>query len=341
MTWASWILLLAVALVPLLPLDYVSGRLIAHARSLWLLGLLTVGIVWVAQTELWLALIGLCFLMRWPQHKDPPTLLPSIIQWTAVGASWALLLTIPKAWLEVVPWAWLAWAGWQCALIIANRLKWGGRQKGTLGSPVITALYLALVSPFCPWWGWPLLGTGLGLVSSFLALAGVGIGLVWLYPFLAVPGAILGATGAILWCWSPTVGGRRLLEWTPRGDTWDSEVARWRGWRLICHHGTERWLLGHGPGSMEPSLLRWGSRYDMELTWGEGFNEVLQVYYEYGVLGLLAVGAFCWRVVPHLALGDAWSAAWLVGAVLSLGHWPLRHSSIGLTFLVISARLAL
>ena len=339
MTWPALILALAAAAAPLLPLDYVSGRLLAHARSLWLLGVLTVGIVWVAQTELWLALIGLCFLARWPRHPDPPSLLPSLTQWVAVGASWGLLLHVPRGAWPWIAWAWLAAAGWQCVQILNNRFRHGGRQKGSLGSPVITALYLALVSPFCPWWGWPLLGAGLGLISSVLALVGVGVGLVWLYPLTWPLAGILTLLGAILWLWSPSLRGRRLLEWTPRGDTLDSVIARWRGWRLICHHGTERWLLGHGPGTMEPSLLRWGSRYDMELTWGEGFNESLQVYYEYGALGILAVLAFCWRVGTHLTVGDPWSAAWLVGGVLTMGHWPLRHASLGLTFLAISARL--
>ena len=108
---------------------------------------------------------------------------------------------------------------------------------------------------------------------------------------------------------------------------------------MICHHGTERWLLGHGPNSMEPALLRWGSRYDLELTWGEGFNEALQVYYEYGALGILAILAFMGRVIPHLTVGDPWSAAWLVGGLLALSHWPLRHVSIGLVWLAISAKL--
>lgn len=339
MTWASWTLLLAVALVPLIPLDFVSGRQLAHARSVWLCGLLTVGIVWVAQFELWLALMGLCFLIRWPRHPDPPSLLPSVIQWVAVGASWGLLLSIPKPWFDWAVWGWLAVAAWQVWVIVALRWIHGGRQKGTMGSPVITALYLALVSPFCPWWGWPFLGLGLGLIWSYSAFVAVGVGMVWLYPAYWLLGLVASAGGALLWCWSPLVSGRRVLEWTPRGDTIDSMVSRWRGWQLIVHHGTSRWLLGHGPGTMEPTLLRWGSRYDLELCWGEGFNEILHFYYEYGVLGLIAVLAFVWRIVPHLTLGDPWSAAWIVGSVLAMVHWPLRHASIGLIWLAISARL--
>ena len=108
---------------------------------------------------------------------------------------------------------------------------------------------------------------------------------------------------------------------------------------LIWHEGGARWLLGAGPLTMEPALLRWGSRYDLELCWGEGFNELLHFWYEYGLLGVAAVGAFLWRVAPHLELRDPWSAAWVVGVVLTLAHWPFRHTAIGLPWLAISAYL--
>ena len=331
--------LLAAALAPLIPLPMVNGRLVAHARSLWLLGVLTLGIVWLASVELWLALLGLWFLIRWTREAEPMTLLPSILQWAGVGASWALLRQIPPPWFAVLPWAWLAIAAWETGWLVARRVKLGGRQRGNFGSPAITALYLALCAPFCPWWGWPVLAVGLGLTSSFLALGAIGVGMVWLWPGTWLYGALAALTGALLWCWSPEVGGQRLLEWTPRGDTIDSLVSRGRGWQLILHHGRARWLLGAGPNTMEPSLLAWGSRYDMELCWGEGFNEVLHVYYEYGLLGVAALAAFAWRVASHVAFGDPWSAAWVVGIVLSLAHWPMRHPSIGLVWLAISARI--
>ena len=332
---------LAVAAAPLIPLDFVSGRLMAHARSLWLLGLLTVGIVWLAPRELWLALIGLWFLIRWAKEADPPALLPSLVQWIGVGATWGLLLALPPSWLAWAPWGWLAIAGWQSGTLIARKAHLGGRQKGTLGSPVLTALYLALVSPFCPWWGWPLLGAGLTIIWSYQAWVAVAVGMVWLWPGswpLMTAGGLL---VAMLWAWSPMLAGQRLLEWTPRGDTIDSLVSRWRGWQLILHHGRAQWLLGAGPLTMEPALLRWGSRYDLELCWGEGFNELLHFWYEYGMLGVVAVGAFLWRVAPHLELRDPWSAAWVVGLILTLGHWPLRHASIGLPWLAISAMLVM
>ena len=339
MTWPAWFLLLGIAAAPLLPLAYVSGRLLAHARSLWLLGVLTGGIVWVAPHALWLALIGLWFLIRWPREPDPTKFLPAVLRWLGVAGAWGLLLAIPKELLAYAPWGWLLVAWGQSLAVLSRRLRWGGRQKGEMGSPVLTALYLALVSPFCPWWGWPILGVGLGLIFSFHALVAAGLGLVWLYPRTWPLGALAALAGAILWGWSPVVGGRRILEWTPRGDTFDSIVSRWRGWQLMWHYGRDKWLLGRGPGSMEPTLLKWGSRYDLELTWGEGFNELLHFYYEYGLLGVAAVVAFCWPILQRLTVGDPWSAAWGVGIVLAMGHWPARHVSMAVPWLAISAYL--
>ena len=342
MTVAAAVALLAVALAPTLPLPYVAGPTVARARALWLLGILTVGIVYVAQSDLWLSLIGLWFLIQWPRHADPPTLMPSALLWAGVGATWGLLLALPRELLAWAPWGWLLVAARECVVLIVRKFRLGARQKGAFGSPVLTALYLALIAPFCPWWGWPLLGAGLLVVSSFHAFAAAGVGAMWVLGDLRswLLGAFLALLGAILWAWSPVVWGQRLLEWTPRGDTFDSIVSRWRGWQLIWHHGRANWLLGAGPGTMEPALLRWGSRYDLELTWGEGFNELLHFWYEYGALGLVAVAAFVWRVSPGLKLGDPWAAAWVAGVVLAVGHWPLRHVSIGLPWLAVSAYLA-
>ena len=339
LTTAHVVTVLAAAAAPLIPLPFVSDRLMADSRAIWLLGVLTLGIIWLAPQELWLALIGLWFLIRWPQHADPPVLVSSLIQWIGVGVAWGLLLSLPPTWLAWAPWGWLAIAGWQSLSLLARKARLGGRQKGQFGSPVLTALYLALVSPFCPWWGWPLLGAGLTVIWSWQAWVAVAAGMVWLYPGSwpwMTAGGLLVAMG---WAWSPMVAGQRLLEWTPRGDTIDSLVSRWRGWQLIWHHGRAHWLLGAGPGTMQPALLRWGSRYDLELCWGEGFNELLHLWYEYGLLGVVAAAAFIWRVGPSLTLGDPWSAAWIVGGVLTLAHWPLRHTSIGLPWLAVSAFL--
>ena len=333
-----WLLALAVALTPAIPLIQVSTSQLAKARAYWLLGLLTVGICWLAWSELWLALIGFAFLCRW-RSPEP---VPSILQWGAIGVSWFLLLQIPR---EVYDWIAIGWIGvalWQVAVLAQRYRQMRRRMVGTFGSPAITAMYLALVLPLAPVWAWPVLALGLAITSSVLALMAVAAVVVWLWPSAWLPVAAGGLLVAILWAWSPTVRGRRLGEWTLRGDTLDSVWARLAVWRIVAHDLTRErsWGFGIGPNQASKRLRTWASRVGIELP-HECHMELMQVLYEYGLVGVLAVAAFCWRVGAHLTLGDPWAAAWVAGCVLSCAHWPMRHPTIGPAWLAISAKVVL
>lgn len=332
------LLALAVALIPAIPLAQVSTSQLAKARSYWLLGLLTIGICWLAWTELWLALIGFAFLCRW----RTPEPIPSLVQWLAIGASWFLLLQIPAAVYDFIALGWIGVAFWQMAVLSQRFWQVRRRMVGTLGSPAITAMYLALILPLAPVWTWPLFAVGLALTSSVLALMAVAASVVWLWPSMWLSVAASGLLVAILWAWSPTFRGRRIGEWTLRGDTLDSVWARVFVWRIAAHDltATRQWGFGIGPNQASKNLRTWASRIGVELP-HECHMEAIHMLYEYGVIGLLAVVAFCWRVGAHLTLGDPWSAAWLAGCVLSLAHWPQRHPTIGPVWLAISARVVL
>lgn len=335
----SELIALAIALVPAIPILQVSNSQLAKARSYWLLGLLTLAICWLAWSELWLALIGFVFLCRWRSHQP----LASLVQWVGIGASWFLLLTIPLAAWEWVVFGWLAVALWQVKLLIERWWLVRRRMVGTLGSPPLTGIYLALVWALAPWFVWPVLALGVVVTSSILAGVAVAIAVVWLYPWTWVLFLGVGFAVTIAWGISPAVCGRRILEWTLRGDTLDSWWARWYAWRVILHdfrHSPQHWLTGHGPNAAQKTLRSWASRIHVELP-HEVTNEALHLTYEYGVIGGLAALAFVVRVGPHLMLGDPWSAAWLAGALMSFGHWPCRHVLLGLVWLAISARVVL
>lgn len=334
---------------PANPISMVSTNNLATARDRWLLAVVTVGTIWLAHAGLlWLALIGLWHLCRWRDH----TLHASLLMWVAIGATWALLRTLPRESFTLISWAWVAFAGWQIAVCIwhwrttdwsvIKRPSVGHRVKGTLGSPVLTAFYFTLVAPFCPWWAWPILGAGFYLTCSWSALIGLGVILLWLWPLSALPVALSALLVAILWLWSPYVRGQRLLEWTSRGDSVDGWSARWTLTVLLAWGwwtGGSRWL-GQGPGSTTKVARQWSSRQHVELPNGDAHNDLLQLIYEMGVVGGLAALAFAWPILGHLRLGDPWSAAWVATVILSFGHWPMRHPVLGLMWLVISARLA-
>lgn len=326
------------ALVAAVPLAQVSTAQLAKARSYWLLGVLTLGVCYLAWSELWLALIGFAFLCRW----RGPEVLGSIVAWGAVGASWALLLMVP-AWLyDFIALGWIGVALWNVWLLVQRWRQHKVRVPGMQGSPVLTGLFLALVFPLAPMWLWPVLAAGLVITSSVHAGVAIAAGLMWMWPwtwpyFAGSAVAILG-----LWVWSPEVRGRRVFEWVLRGDTWDSLWARWYAWRILVHDLGERraWVLGVGPDSVMKVLRSWSARSGVELP-HEASLEALHVTYEYGLVGLAAVLAFGWRVGSHLTVGDPWSAAWVVAVVLGLFHWPWRHAVTGPMILTISARLVL
>lgn len=179
------------------------------------------------------------------------------------------------------------------------------------------ALPLALLAPLCPWWGWAILAPLLAWTGSWLAFCAVGAAMVWLHPW-TLAWALLGALGvALLWALPG-----RPLEWTPRGDSLDSVVGRWNGLRCALTRLTWR---GHGRGSMARDLKRWTSRGVRYLPSDYLLCEPVQVVYEYGLLGLVALTVAA--VLGFLSLAQAGPPNVAVGValtVLSLGHAPLR-----------------
>ena len=335
---------LGAALAPALPTRMISTRELSRIRDQWLLGTLALGTVWLAWYEPWLAIMGAWHLFKWRS----PAALPGLVTWGAIGATWFLLRSMPGWAWDWIPWAWLLIAAGHVGFCVyfnvtttspyqRKPLFGWWRTKATQGSPAITALYFALMAPFCPWWGWPILAVGLYLTWSWLAFIGVGVGMAMMYPAWA--GWIVGAVALVLWTWMLSwLGKIKLFEWTPRGDSFDSVVNRLIVWILIVQawwHGPR--LLGRGPYSLEPELRRWSSRCWIELPNGEACNDWLQHGYEYGLLGMAALALVGWRLAPHLALGDPWSAAVVAFATMALGHYPGRQPAIGLVGLTCMA----
>lgn len=184
------------------------------------------------------------------------------------------------------------------------------------------ALPLALLAPLCPWWGWPLLAPLLAWTGSWLAFVAVGVSLAYLYPSVGLWLAAGGLGVALLWAWSPVVRGRRVLEWTPRGDSLDSVVGRLQGIRCAL---TRLTWWGHGRGSMARDLKRWTSRGVRYLPSEDLLCEPVQIAYEYGLLGVVALTVAA--VLGYRVLAWAGTSSVAVGVaflVLSGGHAPLR-----------------
>jgi hypothetical protein len=328
-----WLTVAALALAPLIPVPYVSDRTLITARDRWLLGGLAISSVWLAtRGELWLTVMAVYFLCRWRS----PAMLPHLLTWVALAGTWfAALAVVPtaKGWLTAV---FGATAGLQVALLWWRRFEGFRRPTGTMGSPVLTACYLAmtlpLIGPEESWWVRGLVfGAGLALTSSWLAFLAAGAALCVLTPALTLPLTLLALLGAF-------AARRRWLTWTPRDNSFKSVAARWNvvgmTWQL-WREGLWRW--GTGPDSFTDDARRYRARTGLIVPAGDAHNEVLQMAYEYGLLGVVTCLLLVWRVAPYLTLHDPWSAAWVAGGIIALGSYPARHVPLGITWLAITA----
>lgn len=343
-------LAVAVACVAVLnPVEMVAIRDLTSARDRLLLGATAALGIWAAlEGALWLALLALWHVARW-RSRDT---LPSLMIWLLIAGLWALLRHVPPAAWPWVAWAWCAAAAWQVGVCVyrwivtdwspIKRKSLGRRSKGLLGSPVLTSFFFVLVAPFCPWWGWPVLALGLWLTCSITAAVALALALAVLHPtWTPWIAAALGLSAA---AW---IGSRqtrwRIFEWTPRGDSLDAWESRRRLTVLLLWHWLRapwaRFVWGFGPDATAESSRQWSSRQAIELPNGEAHNDPAQLAYEYGLVGAAAAMAFIAPIVPHLRLGDPWSAAWLALVAISFVHWPLRHPVLGVMGLVLSVRL--
>jgi len=351
----TFLVALAAALAPSMSISMISTPELTKLKTWWLLGVMWLGAGWLLLHEPWLGVMAVWYCIKWRSMAEHPGLLT----WAAIGATWFLLRGMPGWAWDWIPWGWLAIAGWHVLKVArrswsksphARRPLWGlWRTPATQGSPAITALSLALVAPFCPWWGWPLLAVGLYLTWSWLALVGVAVGLSVLYPTYAALMMALLALVMAAWFLSWRTG-RKLFEWTPRGDSFDSVINRLIVWWLVIKGwwGGPRWL-GRGPYTLDKELTRWSSRCWIELPVGEACCDPLQHLYEYGAVGIAALVCFALRVGGGLAVfggsnaglgahwGDPWTAALVAAGAMSFGHYPTRHPAIGLVVLTVAA----
>lgn len=347
----TWLVALCASLAPFLPVPQLTTDHLRRARDWWLRGTLLAAGLWLTMAEPVFAPLAFWFSWRWRSHRE----LGPLVAWMAVAAGWFAVRAVPRATLEVVPLAWVAWG-----VVTVGILEWQRRRlnpeegrspSGTFGQRTMAAAYLALCLPFAPWGLWPALGLGLWITGpSWGALAALAVGL----PVLAGSGLLLSATlGALaaalgaVWARSEhdyehTLPGPlwRLLDVTPRGSSIDSLAVRGRALRLAWRQRREAGWGGEGPDTMARALFRWEAGYHTQLTKGDLHCCPAHLAWEYGLAGLATVALLVYRVGSGVTWGDPWSAAAVIAGVLSLTSFPLRTPPVGLVCLVIFARVA-
>jgi hypothetical protein len=90
---------------------------------------------------------------------------------------------------------------------------------------------------------------------------------------------------------------------------------------------------------MIPAMRAWQCRVGpaTHIALGDLHLEPLQVFYEYGILGLTAMALLAWEVGGALRWGDPWTAATLAGAAFACTTFSLRVAPLGALWLAIAA----
>lgn len=346
-------LVILAAMVPGLVMWSVAPPQRRRARAWWLIGVTVGAACYVAPLEPWLAVLAAGLLVWWVQESDEfigqlgdVDLFPVLGSWLAITATWFLVRAIPPehAVLILVGWGLIGWA--EAHVMLWERVFRTDPRRAPhagWGQRMYAGGVLALLCCVLPLWAWPALLIGLFLSGpSWLGCLALAAGSVVRWPawwpvvlalVLVVLLLFLAARNHQVW----------LLRRLPRGDSVDS--IKQRGWviHLALRHlitNPSAWALGFGPGTAGRASRRWNLRHHEVEALGNFHCEPLQVVYEFGALGAIGLALFGWRVLSGLHWGDPWSAAAVAGMVLALGGNLSGIIPLGITCLVIWARVA-
>lgn len=320
-----------------IPLHRINGPALDRARDTWLYALAWLGVALLLAREPAFGLIGAAVLLHWRSHEQ----LPALLTWVGIIATWELVQAAPPAGLALLPPVWRALAVVQVALAT---WQWSRREepRGTLGQRSLLGAFLALALPFASLLDAPLLAWGLFVAGAWLPLVAAGAALAVLHPEFAPWLAGLALLGAVVTAipWTR----RALIDRLPRGGSVDSLRNRLTTWREVVRLGARWpvWLIGRGPSA--PDALDTPMLDVLRVYVHRGHlaiypfhNEPLECWYTYGLLGVAAMGALAWRLAPHLALGDPWTASAVAGLVLACGSIPCRVVPVGVTWHLVLA----
>ena len=305
--------MLALLVLALMPMRTLTPAQACWSRDRWLAGTITVTIIWLATQEPVLAVAALAAVAQW----QGPAQVPALIVWAAILGMWFLVAALPTSGAPWLRWGFAAAAVLHAGVCAAQRL-WlltHGRPLGAyhvlglLGHRTFAAGAMVLTLPFTwPWLTIPVLG-GLLITESWLGWVAAAAALSVLAPWTVGVGAILCAV--VLWV--PWVWHRHSLL--------DSVRVRLGTYRVLWRALTWR---GRGPGSAEWLMNRSNAPHA-----GLAHCEPLVYAVEYGAVGVLAMALLLVRVVPHLRIGDPWSAAVVGGLILMLGSTPAHVPQLG------------
>lgn len=211
--------------------------------------------------------------------------------------------------------------------------------SGWAGGPALLSHLLAPSIPLAIFYCWPLVIPILlamllaGSVGGILAAAIGGMWAAWRVPRMRLYAAILGASGLL---YALVRHGLHLS-------------FRWEIWKFTLkdlYSGAGAWgivktvLIGDGPGGFSSRHYILHSDGMASTPWGEMHNEFLQIFFDFGIIGIILLAFFILDVFTRRAFTSfeearAWKGALLVLLISSLSYFPFQTTVTGLAAILV------
>jgi len=305
-------------------------------------------IIWVLSLLGWILFyqtaFGIIFaLIAWRYRSSAD--LHGVVIWGFIFGIWMIVQMLSLQQYRIIITAILLAATGQCLLGIVDFIVFLWKKHasgsadhlvfGTMGNRTYYGAYLAIVSPLAAreelWWLLVLLGIGVVVSMSRMAIPAyvIGVGIAWPTTlYVTVP--ILGIAWMIVW--------KKLVY----SAIMDGVRARMLVLRLLLHYTLKwpYWLIGHGYNTFHETIFSWCTDHGTLEGYAHAHNDTAQVFYEYGVIGLIAVSFIIYLLYPNMAIGSTLTGSVVAMVVTSFTTFPNHIAPIGVTIVVIMSMLS-
>jgi len=211
------------------------------------------------------------------------------------------------------------------------------------------AAYLAIVAPIVAvaelWWLLLIFFIAILACASRGGLLAFMIGVLVAWPKMAIPIVAVGGAVLLLMIFKHNVFllNHVLASASAKKQILNTIKSRKQIWLLTLAYTLKwpHWLIGRGFNSFNKHAIKWVSMYGVKEGFMHAHNDGVQFFFEYGLLGVAALGLFAWKLSSGMALGHSLTGSVAALFVVSMFTFPHHIGPIAITILAILAMLSI